>query len=197
MSASVGLDTGFAREFSYSANDFEQLRLLARQHTGIELGQSKRELVYSRLVRRVRALGLDGFGAYADILQAGDSTEVERFANAITTNHTAFFREPHHFTFLREWLAQRRGRSTASIWSAGCSSGEEPYSIAMLAEMRPPASPAYHIVASDLNSTILARAVAGTYSIDRLGTVDANLQRRFFLRGIGANLGAARVKNTL
>src|ERR1700743_825354 len=124
------------REFDFSQEDFEALRRLVKQITGINLSDQKRELVYGRLARRLRALHLRTFAEYRDLLASDGGREIGEFCNAITTNLTSFFRESHHFDYLREPVlpalaANRAGSRRVRIWSAGCSTGEEPYSIAM------------------------------------------------------------------
>src|SRR5579871_5159028 len=122
------------REYHLSDRDFEQIRGLVREHTGISLSESKRELVYSRLARRLRGLRLGSFAEYIALLERGESVELEEFANAITTNLTSFFREAHHFEFLsgtvlpelaRRNAATRRLRSS----SAACPTAEQPYTL--------------------------------------------------------------------
>src|SRR6516225_6798289 len=122
------------REFAFSRTDFEFLVQLAYEHAGISLSEGKRNLVYGRLSRRLRALGLTSFAEYRAHLGA-DAAEIERFINSISTNHTKFFREAHHFTHLAS-VAQsfargdhKHGGRRLRIWSAGCSTGEEPYTI--------------------------------------------------------------------
>src|ERR1700731_2351587 len=122
------------REFEFGNEDFEALRKLVKEITGINLSDQKRELVYGRLARRLRVLQLRSFAEYRELLAEDGGQEIVQFCNAIPTNLTAFFREPHHFDYLRDHVlapmvagAQRRLR----IWSAGCSTGEEPYSLAM------------------------------------------------------------------
>src|SRR5215472_471391 len=124
------------RKFAFGEEDFAALRELVKTHTGIHLTEQKRELVYGRLSRRLRALGLDTFRAYRELLERGDGDELVQFCNAITTNLTSFFREAHHFQYLRDELLMRRaadprGSRRLRFWSAGCSSGEEAYSLAM------------------------------------------------------------------
>ena len=125
------------REFVFSDVDFKDLSQLAYQHAGIVLGESKRNLVYSRLSRRLRALDLSTFQAYRDHI-AVNEREIENFINSISTNHTKFFRESHHFDHFAPNVARAFARSARSgnnrlrIWSAGCSSGEEPYTIAVV-----------------------------------------------------------------
>src|SRR5262249_49776117 len=124
------------REFEFGDEDFQALRKLVREVTGISLSEQKRELVYGRLARRLRAHNLRSFREYRELLSQDDGSELVLFCNAITTNLTAFFREPHHFEHLQKDVltplrAQPSGSRRVRIWSAGCSTGEEPYSIAM------------------------------------------------------------------
>jgi len=126
------------REFAFTEDDFRTLSALAARHAGIHMSEAKRELVYGRLARRLRQLGMKRFEDYCALLAAGDEQEIETFTNAITTNLTSFFREPHHFEYLRqelvpEWLAGpgRSPERKLRVWCAGCSTGEEPYSVAM------------------------------------------------------------------
>jgi chemotaxis protein methyltransferase CheR len=177
--------TGRMREFAFDEQDFEALRALVKASTGINLTVQKRELVYGRLAVRLRALGLRTFREYRQIV-AADPEEVVRLCNAITTNLTSFFREPHHFEHLRDQFlpahldqsAQRRLR----IWSAGCSTGEEAYSIAMiLLESMPDALDRdVRVLATDVDSDVLATAAAGQYSTERLKGVSDGRVRRFF-----------------
>ena len=167
------------REFQFNDNDFNSLRTLVRQHTGISLSDAKRELIYGRVSRRLRALGLDNFAAYRERLVSGDEQEMAEFCNAVTTNLTSYFREAHHFDFLRDRLLERRADPRASrrirIWSSACSTGEEPYSIAMtVAEAMPDwRSWDIRILATDLDSDVLARARAGIYAADRVAGLGA------------------------
>ena len=155
-------------------------------------------MVYSRLARRLRALGLDSFSDYLDIIGRGDREEVEEFINALTTNMTSFFREPHHFRIMAEQLARRPADSGVSIWSCASSSGEEPYSIAMTAlEALEGPSPALAILATDIDTKVLARGREGVYPVDQLQKIPDHLRRRFFMRGEGRNEGFARVKDEL
>jgi chemotaxis protein methyltransferase CheR len=174
------------REFSFGNEDFESLRQLVKSLTGINLSDQKRELVYGRLARRLRALRLKSFREYRELL-ARDPRELIQLTNAITTNLTSFFRERHHFDYLREELlkplavdphASRRVR----IWSAGCSSGEEPYSIAMMVHEALPDLAGWdvRILATDLDSEVLARARAGVYGAERLRSVEPHRLARFF-----------------
>jgi len=175
------------REFDFGDEDFESLRRLARELTGIRLTESKRDLVYGRLSRRLRALRLTSFREYRTLLAAnGGGTERTEFCNAITTNLTSFFRECHHFDHLRgallETLAAERPGRRVRLWSAGCSTGEEPWSLAMtIAEAVPDfARRDIRILATDIDSAVLAQASAGTYAPERVaGLEPARLARHF------------------
>ena len=174
------------REFAFGEEDFQALRTLVKSLTGIHLTEQKRELVYGRLTRRLRALRLHTFAEYRELLTR-DGNEVTELCNAITTNLTSFFREPHHFQYLREqWLApliaDPRAARRLRIWSAACSSGEEPYSIAMtlLEALSHPERWDVRVLATDLDSEVLERARRGIYPIERLNGVSAERQARFF-----------------
>ena len=158
-----------------------------KEMTGINLAESKRELVYGRVSRRLRALGLSSFGAYRELLETGDGSELVAFCNALTTNLTSFFRESHHFDYLSdEFLARRRAAARRGerirIWSSACSSGEEPYSIAMTIIETIPEWQKWDIkiLATDLDSDILARAQRGSYGADRVKGMDPRRLGRFF-----------------
>jgi chemotaxis protein methyltransferase CheR len=176
-----------SREFQFRDEDFNALRTLVRQRTGISLSEAKRELVYGRLARRLRALGLQSFSAYRDLL-AGDAEgpEMVEFINAITTNLTSFFRESHHFEYLREQvlvpMLKRGPGQRLRIWSAGCSTGEEPYSIAMTVRETVPDNVRHdiRILATDLDSDVLSRGKSGLYGEDRVKGLSAARMSRFF-----------------
>jgi chemotaxis protein methyltransferase CheR len=175
------------RKFSFGEEDFAALRELVKTHTGIHLTEQKRELVYGRLSRRLRALGLDSFRAYRQILERGDGDELVQFCNAITTNLTSFFREAHHFEYLREQVlrsraADARGARRLRFWSAGCSSGEEPYSLAMTIYESLPEARRWdiRILATDLDTEVLARGERGIYDAERVRGLPAARLERFF-----------------
>jgi chemotaxis protein methyltransferase CheR len=159
--------------------------VLVKSLTGIHLSDQKRELVYGRLTRRLRALQLRSFAEYRERLER-DAQEVAEFCNAITTNLTSFFREPHHFQYLRDHvlapLAADRGERRLRIWSAGCSTGEEPYSIAMtiLEALPEPDRWDVRILATDLDSDVLARARRGIYPVERTQSLSPARLQRFF-----------------
>jgi chemotaxis protein methyltransferase CheR len=175
------------REFAFSNADFQFLAGLAYQHAGISLSESKRNLVYGRLSRRLRALALTSFGQYREYLE-GDDSEIERFINSISTNHTKFFREAHHFTHLRTSVAetfaqqdQKKVPRRLRVWSAGCSSGEEPYTIALVLrrEMTDMNRHDVRILATDIDTDILAKASRAEYSAEGLDNVPDPFRRYF------------------
>ena len=190
MNAAVTRDTSTTlrlREFAFGEEDFQALRALVKSVTGIHLSDQKRELVYGRLTRRLRALQLRTFAEYRERLK-GDVQELAELCNAITTNLTSFFREPHHFQYLREHVlapraAHPRNGGRIRIWSAGCSTGEEPYSIAMtvLEALPDPSRWDVRILATDLDSEVLERARRGIYLPERMGNISPERVQRFFI----------------
>jgi chemotaxis protein methyltransferase CheR len=175
------------REFDFSNEDFEALRKLVKQLTGINLSDQKRELIYGRLARRLRALQLQSFAEYRHLLAHDGGQELAQFCNAITTNLTAFFREPHHFDYLRDQVLTPMARSGTPgrlrIWSAGCSTGEEPYSLAMtILETLPDVRRwDVRILATDLDSDVLERGRRGSYAEDRFKNMTQQRRSRFFV----------------
>lgn len=175
------------REYILHDDEFAAIRSLVKAQTGISLSEAKRELVYSRLVRRLRKLGIATFAEYIELLAAGEPAELEEFTNAITTNLTAFFREGHHFEFLANTVLpelEKRNAATRRIriWSAGCSTGEEPYSIAMTilenaAHLR---GWDIRILATDLDSNVVAHSKRGAYREDRFEKVPQARVKRWF-----------------
>ncbi|WP_324780776.1 CheR family methyltransferase [Thiobacillus sedimenti] len=183
--------------FEFTPRDFARVRALIYKQAGISLSESKQEMVYSRLARRLRAKGLNSFEAYLDALESGrDSDEWEAFTNALTTNLTSFFREAHHFPILQEHL--RVGKTPLSIWCSASSTGEEPYSIAMTAcEAFGTLTPPVSIVATDIDTNVLQTAANGVYPLDRIEKMPQERLKRFFLRGKGERAGFVRVRPEL
>ncbi|MDO6524073.1 CheR family methyltransferase [Motilimonas sp. 1_MG-2023] len=179
------------REFRYGKADFDAVRSLLYQLTGIRLADSKDSMVYSRLARRVRALKLTGFTQYLSYLEHHPAEE-ELFINALTTNLTSFFREPHHFDVLREYLMAHP--RTRTIWCAASSTGEEPYSIAMVvAETFGRFDVPVKIIASDIDSQVLQKAQAGIYQLERIKALSGERCKQFFFKGKGRQEGLAKV----
>jgi chemotaxis protein methyltransferase CheR len=186
------------RDFEFTSADFGRIRSLIYRNAGISLSDHKRDMVYSRLARRLRARGLDSFQAYLDLLEAdNDPAEWEAFTNALTTNLTAFFRESHHFPILAEF-AQQRGASGFSVWCAASSTGEEPYSIAMtLIEAFGRDARQASVIATDIDTQVLARGEAGIYAMEQVKSLSDERLKRFFLKGTGAHAGFAKVRPEL
>ncbi len=165
-----------AKDFVLTDRDFKFLRELAHTHAGINIQPTKRELVYGRISKRLRALNLDSFKEYCALLKEGETDEFIHFINAITTNITSFFRESHHFDYLQQTiipeLIKKHGhenRPRLRIWSAGCSTGKEPYSIAMTLKDSAINNNRWDtkILATDLDSNVLDTAREGNYKFDR------------------------------
>ncbi|GEA11945.1 CheR family methyltransferase [Alteromonas sp. KUL49] len=180
-----------ATEFAYSKNDFSRVQALLFAKAGIRLNESKDAMVYSRLVRRLRALGIDSFDSYLSLVQTSKDEE-EQFINALTTNLTAFFREAHHFSLLKAHL--RASPNVRRIWCAASSTGEEPYSIAMTvaAAYRSFDTPV-SIIATDIDSHVLDTADKGIYSIERAKQLPAGYAKQFLFRGKGSHAGKVKV----
>jgi chemotaxis protein methyltransferase CheR len=166
------------REFAFSDADFRSLVQLAREHAGIALSDSKRNLVYTRVSRRLRALGFTAFKQYRDYL-AANAGELESFINAISTNLTKFFRESHHFDHFRSQVVQpflngsQRGDGRLRVWSAGCSTGEEPYTIAAVLRHEIPNGGRHdiRILATDIDTDVLGKAARGVYPVSGFDSV--------------------------
>lgn len=186
------------KEFDFTRSDFERVRALIYQRAGISLADSKQEMVYSRLARRLRATGIQSFVRYLDELEAGRmGAEWEAFTNALTTNLTSFFREAHHFPLLADHLhaLRRRDGAPLTIWCSAASTGEEPYSIAMTAcEAFDSLTPPVQVVATDIDTNVLAVGASAVYPMERAEKAGQERLKRFFLKGKGANQGMARVR---
>lgn len=177
------------REFPFTERDFDTLRSMVRSRTGIVLGEQKVDMVYGRLVKRLRALKLTSFSDYCGLLEGEQGeTEIENLINAVTTNLTKFFREPHHFEHLRQHVLpdamaglKAAGTPPLRIWSAGCSTGEEPYSIAMTvaAVVGNPDPNRIKILATDLDSNVLRTGATGLYSTDSFSETPPALWKNF------------------
>lgn len=187
-----------AREFSFSTTDFERVRKLIYQHAGISLSPVKQDMVYSRLARRLRATGKQTFVDYLDALEKNGGSEWEFFVNSLTTNLTSFFREPHHFPIFAEHLQKIANRRPIRIWCSAASTGEEPYSIAMtVSETLGAATTQVSIIASDLDTSVLATAQKGVYPAERVEKLSPERLRKFFLRGSGSQEGYVAVRPEL
>ena len=187
------------REFEFTDRDFQHIRNLAQARAGIFLSPKKRDMVYSRIARRLRTLGLMDFQQYLEHLEENED-EAQDFINALTTNLTSFFREAHHFDLLAEQMlalaAKRRG--PIKIWSSACSTGEEAYSLAMTAiETFGSWTPPVRILATDVDTNVLAQAKRGVYASDRISKLSDERIKNFFVKGKGSHLGMVKVRSQL
>lgn len=182
------------RDFEFNDRDFKRVCELIHARAGIALVPAKRDMVYGRLSRRLRTLGLRSFKDYLDQLEQHGGEEWQAFTNALTTNLTSFFREPHHFDKLHEELLLRAHKAPLKLWSCAASTGEEPYSLAITAcETFGTMTPPVRILATDVDTQVLATASQGVYSTERINGLDLELKRRYFQRGTGPNEGKCRV----
>ena len=183
-----------------SDREFVQLQRLVYMHSGISLSEEKKSNVYSRLSRRLRELGLDSFSEYCAMIEAGHEEEIEHFINALTTNLTSFFRESHHFEYLRESVIPGLIQDKAQprrlrIWSAGCSTGEEAYSIAMTVLESIPQIRNWdvRVLATDLDTSVIDTAVRGIYSEEKVSHLPEEYLKNWFQKGKGGRQGMVRV----
>ncbi|KTF13283.1 CheR family methyltransferase [Pseudoalteromonas sp. H105] len=175
------------KEFLLTDSDFKKIASLVYNACGIVLGDHKREMVYSRLARRIRTLNLANFKQYLDYLETHKEQEFSDFINAITTNLTSFFREPHHFEYLKsevvpKLLLANRTSKRVRVWSAGCSTGEEPYTLAMTLEGLFPSGWDVKILATDLDSNVLSKAQYGSYTAANVNGLESHHLKRWFLK---------------
>jgi chemotaxis protein methyltransferase CheR len=177
---------------------FKLFRALVYRECGINLTDHKRAMFSSRLQKRLSQLGLTSFQDYYDLVVGGHSdAELTTMLDYISTNQTEFFREPHHFTFLRERvLPELAVDKTVRIWSTACSSGEEPYSIAMTLSdtIDSPSTWNCRILASDISTRMLAKAATGQYSHEKINSLSSDLVRRHFLLGKGSRRELVKIK---
>jgi len=166
-------------EFQFADKDFQRVQAMLYEMSGISLSDHKRDMVYGRLARRLRALGLASFSQYLDMVEKDHGGENESFINSLTTNLTSFFRENHHFEMLDEFIRERigKGQKEFMIWSAGCSTGEEPYSIAYtLVKAGVDGSRVRaKLLATDLDTQVLQKAASALYSDERVRDLDPAL----------------------
>jgi chemotaxis protein methyltransferase CheR len=193
------------REFVFTDTDFNSIRKLVRDVSGITLAESKRELVYGRLSRRLRHLGMDSFADYRALLASAEGqSEIGEFTNAVTTNLTSFFRENHHFDYLKNQFllplaANPAGTRRLRIWCSAASTGEEPFSIAMTVADAIPDWERWDIkiLATDLDTDVLAQCTAASYKEERIAAMPrARVEKYFDRAGTGATL-RYRVKPAL
>ncbi|MGC9385421.1 MAG: CheR family methyltransferase [Hydrogenovibrio sp.] len=190
------------REFSFNDKDFARVKTVVYDFAGIDLNDSKKNLVYNRLAKRIRFLEMNSFAEYLDFVDREGEAEFVHLINAITTNLTFFFRENHHFEYLANTvipmlLERNKTSKKIRIWSAGCSTGEEPYSIAIVLKEAVPAGWNARVLATDLDTNVVETGQAGVYKMDRLKGVSEARKKRWFYKGTGAREGYVRVKPEL
>ncbi|VAW87662.1 Chemotaxis protein methyltransferase CheR [hydrothermal vent metagenome] len=191
------------REFELTNRDFERLKKIVGEQTGIVLTDGKRNMVYGRLARRLRALNIDSFLHYIQLIES-DEDELINFINSVTTNLTSFFRENHHFDYLRDTvlpqlLVNNQNTRKIRIWSAGCSTGEEPYSLAMTVSEFFENHPNWDvkILATDIDTKVIAQAASGIYTAERIDGLNESLIKRWFVKGKGEKNGMVKVRREL
>ncbi|GAB4211733.1 MAG: chemotaxis protein CheR [Rhodoferax sp.] len=182
------------REFGWRDADFGKVQALIYRRAGISLHDGKHAMVYSRLSRRLRETGHRTFAEYLSWLESSDGPEWQEFINALTTNLTSFFREHHHFEVLASFLASQPAHGSWRLWCAAASTGEEPYSILMTVLDTLGERAQFSLMASDIDTKVLATAAAGVYRAESLKNVTQAQLQRYFLRGKGAQQGLVRIK---
>lgn len=199
------METARADQHSLNKREFEDLCSMVYDYTGIVLVESKREMVYRRIMRRVRAIGIGSFSEYFRLISDPNSEELPNFLNAITTNLTSFFRENHHFDYLKTDFLPEHERDYGQnkrlrIWSTASSTGEEPYSLAItLREYFGSRINNWDckILATDLDTTVLETAINGIYKFERVENIPEKIQKKWFLRGSGDNSEYVKVSQDL
>ena len=190
---------GGDRELTFTQRDFNFIRELVFEKAGIVLSEVKQDMVYGRLSRRIRKLGFAKFSDYCELLKNGDEEELGIFINAMTTNLTSFFRENHHFEYLGNnllpHLFKTKQDRRVRIWSAGCSTGEEPYCLAMVVKETLPKHAQWDvkILATDLDTNVLEHGRRGVYTAERVAGIDKARLKRWFRKGRGDHAGFVRI----
>lgn len=191
---------------SFSGKAYRTLTELVYEHSRIRLGADKQMLLANRLQKRLRVLGLESYDDYCAVLQSPEGAEeIEELVDLISTNHTKFFRELDHFSFLASRVLPSliprlvASRSPLRLWSAAASSGEEPYTMAIVVAEQLRACPSleWQITASDISRRMIAQAQRGIYRMDAVEPVPPELLKRYFQRGIGVRAGTCRIKPEL
>ena len=188
--------------FKNETASFNFLRKLSNDHSGIQVPDERFDMFYSRLSKRVRKLGLTDFKEYCQYLNNYPDHEFTEFINAITTNLTAFFREMHHFDYVRdvvipEVMVRNKTSRQIRVWSAGCSTGEEPYSLAITLLENVPADWDIKILATDLDTNVLQIASDGIYTEDRVNDISEEVLKQWFMRGKSSQSGQVKVRPQL
>jgi len=192
------------KEFDFKQEHFEKVRDMVTEHAGIVLTDAKQDMIYSRLVRRIRKTKTGDFDGYLAYLDDPANDEFTEFINSITTNLTSFFRENHHFELLKdkvlpELMERNKDSRKLRIWSAGCSTGMETYSIAMVIKEVIPDNAGWDvkILATDLDTNVLQTASDGVYEVERITGVSDQRFNTWFMQGEGDNATKAKVSKKL
>lgn len=193
----AGVSGMHGREFAWEDADFDRVQSMIYKRAGISLHDGKHAMVYSRLSRRLRETGYQSFRDYLSWLESTDGPEWQEFVNALTTNLTSFFREQHHFDIFADYLKSKPMGTPWRVWCSAASTGEEPYSIVMTMLEALGSSTKFSLMASDIDSKVLASAKQGVYRLDGLKGIDSGRMQRFFLKGKGSNDGMAMAKPEL
>ena len=180
-----------------SSTDFHRIQGLIYKHTAIVVPESKQDFIRARIMRRMRQIGLEQISDYCDLVESGKEP-ISTFTSQVTTNHTAFFRENHHFEYLVDHL-DKTGIENRVIWSAGCSSGEEPYSIAikLLSHYGDVLKSGLRLIATDLDETVLNQAINGIYPASRVSTLTQHQKYQCLIKGVGDQTGHVRIKKPI
>jgi len=191
------------REFLFTEKDFNFLRKVANDYSGITVSDDKYDMYYARIAKRVRKLGLSNFADYCSYLKKNHDKEFTDFINSITTNLTSFFRENYHFEYLEnqiipEYKKKHAAKKSYRVWCAAASTGEEPYSIAItLAENFNQNNWKIDFLATDIDSDVLNTARNGVYEAQRIANLSKTRKTRWFRKGSGENKGVVRVDEQL
>ena len=186
------------REFAFSDLEFKHICKLIYERAGIHLTPSKKDMVYSRLTRRLRANNISTFSDYLDIVETNSGPEREAFVNALTTNVTAFYREAHHFEILAQHIKDLPKQRFINIWCNAASTGQEPYTIAMtMMDLFDGVTPPVHIIATDIDTNALQKASAGVYTMEDAKNLPKDLLERHFLKGRADKTGSIKIRQEL
>jgi chemotaxis protein methyltransferase CheR len=177
--------------------EFKRVQSLIREHTSIVISDAKQEFVRARIMRRIRELELNSISDYCDLIENG-SEPLADFTSLITTNHTHFFREKHHFDILLEYFSSHEIKDK-TLWSAGCSTGEEPYSIAISLLQKYPdlLDSGFRLIATDLDEKVIEIARDGIYPLERIEPLSQSQRTQSCVRGVGKQAGQVRIKKPI
>ncbi|WP_275440617.1 protein-glutamate O-methyltransferase CheR [Vibrio sp. Of7-15] len=195
-------ETTLTQEFSFTEKDFKFVQWFMHKNVGIYLPEVKRRMIYGRLSRRVRELSLTSVCDYLSLVKQ-QAEEQEIFINLLTTNKTDFFRESHHFDYVVKTLVPKwknKGQEKIRVWSAGCSTGQEPYSLASVLESAGALMSPFlqaKVLASDLDTNVLKKAQAGIYPMELVPTIPEVYLKAGFVKGKGANHDVFKAKNAI